>query len=411
MIQKTNVLRKDDFEKYEIVLPFSAVLGRRRKKYLYSELEKMHPCFSDEFCFDTAVRKIGKKGISTDVLVMSKRKLAEYEGKRNFSGTGFFAGKQKHRFFVNEKMRLIFLSLIFCLLAWCVIFLCGKIFEHETVAEVETVASDSVVISEEPDFVPLCNLFFDVLNKSGGKISVFEWELDGFTETLSASIKEIYPEDLAALNDFKNRNKSEESVFYENGLPVMKLFYSQNFSVIKENAVEKSNSFEVEKIFENADFNKRLRNIISENGAVMTGEKAPPYHIEFTCDFNLEGQKLFEQIADLINSGKRRVVSLSVNSPGDGKGDVGISIEPLQSEKIPPFDLKLISENLKFFESSKEKKNTTAFFTIKQSVTTPAAEPKKQIKKIGEIKSPDNTTVVFYKNENGKIERMIQKNK
>ena len=167
MIQKTNVLRKDDFEKYEIVLPFSAVLGKRRKKYLYSELEKMHPCFSDEFCFDTAVRKIGKKGISTDVLVMSKRKLAEYEGKRNFSGTGFFAGKQKHRFFVNEKMRFIFLSLIFCLLAWCVIFLCGKIDEHETVFEVETVVSDSIVISEEPDFVPLCNLFFVVLNKSG----------------------------------------------------------------------------------------------------------------------------------------------------------------------------------------------------------------------------------------------------
>ena len=34
-MQKTNILRKNDFEKYEVLLPFSAALGKRRKQYLY----------------------------------------------------------------------------------------------------------------------------------------------------------------------------------------------------------------------------------------------------------------------------------------------------------------------------------------------------------------------------------------
>ena len=408
MMQKTNVLRKDDFEKYEVLLPFSAALGKRRKKYLCSELEKMHPCFSDEFCFDSAVRKIGKKGISADVLVMSKRKLAEYEGKRNLSGTGFFAGKQKHRFFVNERLRLIAISVGVCLFAAAGGLLCGKL--NKAVEPDATVASEpnnANEISEVTDTVSLCNLFFEVMNKTGGKVSVFEWELDGFTENLSASFQGIYPEDLAALSSFMNCNKNEETVSYENGIPVMRVFYTKKLSGM--NVEEKTDSFTDEKILENADFNKNLRNTISENGAVMTGEKAPPYHIEFTCDFDLHGQKLFQQVAELIKAGKRRVISLSVSCIGDGKKEIGISIEPLLNEKIPCFDFNLLSENLKFFESINGKKNTMKASVVKQPATS-KSEQKTVHKKIGEIKSPDNTIIVFYKNENGKIERLIQKN-
>ena len=79
------VIRKDDLERYEIVVPFLNIAGRRRKQFLCSELEKLHPCFSDEFAFDSVIKKVCKKGLCEDVFVMNKYRLAEYERKRHFS--------------------------------------------------------------------------------------------------------------------------------------------------------------------------------------------------------------------------------------------------------------------------------------------------------------------------------------
>ena len=61
MSLKNNVIKKQDYERYEIVVPFSSLLGRRRKSFFSSELEKRHPCFSDEFAFDSNIKKIGRK--------------------------------------------------------------------------------------------------------------------------------------------------------------------------------------------------------------------------------------------------------------------------------------------------------------------------------------------------------------
>ena len=58
---RNNLLRKRDFEKYEIEIPFIYALGKRRVKFLSSELEKMHPCFSDEFAFDSNIKKQKKR--------------------------------------------------------------------------------------------------------------------------------------------------------------------------------------------------------------------------------------------------------------------------------------------------------------------------------------------------------------
>ncbi len=420
MVPKSNVLRKNDFEKYEVLLPFSAAIGRRRKSFLCSELEKMHPCFSDEFCFDSTVRKIGKKGLFTDVLVISKRKLAEYEGKRNFTGAGFFAERMKHRFFVNTRLRLVGIAAIACALVIVVSLIYGKVFGNNGSIISDELIKASVSISEKPAVStpeitvtaasPISNMFFEVLKNSDGKISFFEWKIDGFTETLSASVRGIYPEDLSVLKEFKNRNKVEEFVSYENGSPVMKLFYSQKFSVLKVNIEEKSDLLPDVQIIETSDFNKSLRNIISVNNGVLTEEKAPPYHIEFTCAFDFEVKKIFQEIAELINSGKRRITELTVNCMKDGKCSVGISIEPESPEKLPGFDLDFLSENMKAFESINKKKSSPVTSSVKQSSTLFISPQNKFLKKIGEIKSSDNTTVVFYKNENGKIERRIQKN-
>ena len=78
-MQKDNVIKRNDFEQYEILIPFSSSLGKKRKQFICSQLEKMHPCFSDEFAFDSFVKKVTRKGLTEEVYVMNK--LIEYKKK------------------------------------------------------------------------------------------------------------------------------------------------------------------------------------------------------------------------------------------------------------------------------------------------------------------------------------------
>ena len=134
----------------------------------------------------------------------------------------------------------------------------------------------------------------------------------------------------------------------------------------------------------------------------MTEEKAPPYHIEFICGFDSEVKNLFQEMDDLINLQKRRITQFAVNISEDGKISVGISIEPEHYETLPGFDLNMISENLKVFNLSKVVKEQ------KKPVKTSTPVPANALKKIREIKTQNNSTIVFYKNEDGKIERVLQ---
>ena len=49
MYGKNCAVKKSDYENYSINLPFKFLLGKRRKKFIFKELEKLHPCFSDEY--------------------------------------------------------------------------------------------------------------------------------------------------------------------------------------------------------------------------------------------------------------------------------------------------------------------------------------------------------------------------
>ena len=64
-----SMLKKKDFECYNVLLPFSTIAGKRRRRYLCSELEKRHPCFSDEFAYDLVLKRLCRKGIQTEVYV------------------------------------------------------------------------------------------------------------------------------------------------------------------------------------------------------------------------------------------------------------------------------------------------------------------------------------------------------
>ena len=106
---------------------------------------------------------------------------------------------------------------------------------------------------------------------------------------------------------------------------------------------------------------------------------------------------------------KRKIIEVTVDCSGDGKTCVGITIEPEQQKVITGFDLSLLYENLNFFEVKNNKKTPDRSTAVKKKASDSVQVQNKLNRKIGEIKSADNTTIVFYKNEKGKIERLVQK--
>ena len=66
-----------DYDFYSILIPVQGIIKKWRDKYLYAELVKRHPCFSDSCCYDSRLR-ISRQGIFADVVVMQKFRLAEY---------------------------------------------------------------------------------------------------------------------------------------------------------------------------------------------------------------------------------------------------------------------------------------------------------------------------------------------
>ena len=406
-MEKNNVIRKRDFECYEILLPFSAIAGKRKKQFLSSELEKLHPCFSDEFTYDTYIKKIQKKGICENVLVMNKYKLAEYEGKRAYSGTGFRIESEKQkRFFVSKKWKSILWTIAFCLFIGVIGIISGVLAgrKYNSNVQSEPEMTEKKIEQNENEIettVPITENFIDAVKIANGKISGFEWNFDGFSEKLKASVSGVFPEALSVLSEY---SVSDGVVQYENGIPQMQLFYSrrvrQNMHVAYKERVEGVS--ETKPLLENADFNKILRDSIIECGGVLREEKAPPYHIEFSISADTEKIKLLlEKISDIILEDNRIVTNVFFSPSGSGKNGqsevrLGLSIEPSFHEG---FNLKIISGNLNLFIQKSKNPPVKKIITKNEEIVKT---------KIGEIKRSDNSVVVFYKNAAGKMEMEVQ---
>lgn len=128
------IIKKDDYERYTIPFSLNYFLPKARKKYIWEELEKQHPCFSEDCCYFYK-DKIGKKGVFSDVIVMGKAKLAEYKGKCKKL---YMEDKESKKFlpfslFEKRGGKRIFLAvlLICCIVSVYVIAKSGKKINKE----------------------------------------------------------------------------------------------------------------------------------------------------------------------------------------------------------------------------------------------------------------------------------------
>ena len=177
----------------------------------------------------------------------------------------------------------------------------------------------------------------------------------------------------------------------------------------KQTAIYTVSSFVRVFAYQKARFDVMRENIadIIENGAVLKEETAPPYHIAFSC--KKEAKQLFQDLSKMIADDGRTVTSLDVHSAENNNLQVGITIECLS---IEGFDLSLISEYLALFtnSSSKEMNKQDVPAALMKINDVKHSNPINVIqdKVVGVIKRPDNSSIVFYKDSDGKLKTLIK---
>ena len=390
-------IKKKDYEKYSLILPYRFLFGKRRNSYLNSELEKLHPCFSDEFCFDPDFGRPTRKGVSAEVLVMHKYKLAEYEGRHSFAGTGFLAeGGNHHKYFVAERFKVLCGAAVF-LVIFSVVILTG--LSRRGVAVEVTVPVDVPVVEVEETAVEaeplvLGPLLFEAVSSCDGKLTSLQWRTDGFHETLEAAVKGVYPEQL---NCFQRAGLEKEISF--------NTVYEKELPVIEFSAVRKIRNKAVQGQSQNAGgedkaFYSEVRNVLRGHGAVIQQEVLSPYKVKFVCSGTPE---FFSELAEVMVRYEKPVCGLSLTENA-GKLEVELSCETdgYSGRAVAGIDLKVISENLGLFIRKQEKKSQTKI----AAKTVQSNQIEKGLVKIGEIKASDGHRISYYKTGDGKIKRI-----
>ena len=404
-----NMILQKDYEKYELILPYKAALGRARQRFIYSELEKMHPCFSDEFCVDSSFKKFTKKGISSDVIVMHKFKLAEYESKRHFSGLGFAlceggaGAKPVAKRFVSPRIKLAFCT-GFLILILGGVFAARKLTNGRAAISAATTSvaknvmlqNSSPALSESPVHLPRHfsgEDFIEVIIKNGGIVNTLRWSTDFFTETIEAEVEGVFPEVLS--QNFLGCNLS--SVKYKDEKPKLNFKNVQKFEFHSmETPVRNSENY-----FHLQTF---VRATLEENSAELKEESQNPYRIVFHCS-RQKFIPLVSALYDVFVSHNFLITEIMYSVVVNEELEVCISAEDSFSfaEGLP---LKSLSEKLLPVHTQPERKSTP----VRNYVAAPKSNENYGLK-VGEItrnqvaESGRTQTVrtVFYKTPDGKL--------
>ncbi len=480
------VVQKEEYDRYFIPLPVSCLVGKKSEKYIFSELEKRHPCFSNEFSYDSRL-KISKKGFVSDVVVIRKLRLSQY---RNFLGVKFAGEKGKR--FISRKVKWlgIFVALVLALVTGLAVW--GLAFGQDPFEDSPSGAgagtgggqalwgtglglagnpspsSSGVGLAGTSASLELgAGLdFLGEMKNLNGHISNFSWKWDGFTEKITAAVDCVYPEDFS---DFLKNGESEISfINYVNGKPEFKLSVEKKSAGQGKCELPKSGLSEGENIFSSdgkkitglggfevakagvgfagnswagnsGDFaigenngRKKIRELFASERVNLISESYGPWKISFgLSDFgfleklekllNEEGIYLSE--ITMTEADKEKIqVEASFWEFAEGGVNLGLVAEKSSesgatqsSEKIPDIGLEpnnllgALSENMGLFIRK------TSLGKNEMGKTAGNSFGKKSVKKtaeisgkIGEINYENGKKLVFYKDKNGKLTKILE---
>lgn len=378
---KKCLIQEKDYDRYMIPVSIKNLLGNFSRKYVFEELEKRHPCFNDSFSFDSAL-VIKKRRLYLDVFVINKFKLMEYKKKSIFSFLGFRMERQRTGLkFSNKRILFIIYSFLLILVIFIAFgfkylqpFEINNIENFEPVQSVEEIKEETNLTTTE-----VISQILESVTENSGKISSFTWIKNHNQEEIKLSVNNIYPENF---KDFIN--KEYISVEYVAGTP--KFDFRYRFQTDYMAPEYDKNSF-----FE-ADISL-IRNLIKKNGCSIIREQDFPFEFVFTSnDF-----AILSDLEIYLEKNRLSVNELSIKSNENGVFLMEVKLTDLLKNSNYVLHTLIGRENLFTKETKRPQENK-----VKETIK------KVDMEKIGKIKYGNGNYLVFYKDHNGKLLKVIE---
>ena len=387
---------QDYYDVYSISFPIKALGRIQRNKYICSELEKLHPCFSDDCCFDSKIR-FSKGGLKADVVVMQKFRLAEYKNQNNQKPV-YIEEFKKLPFFKDFRYKQkLYTFLIASVLILLLIFVVAKL-KHKQGPELAPVVNNSYDTSVDvPEQKPFSNVqkFFESVSLYDGKVLQFFWELNGFSQNLSLTLKNVYPETVYQIVP----DARILSVTYENNIPLMTVQLNTKVSVSTDmNDIRNHKS----------DFAAELREFVLHNDFNIIEETVNPYGIKLQLPVKSIQEnnscEMFNSLFQFVLDKNLYASSLSIK-PGSDYLYCSISFSNVCIKDQTDLYKSLIENSKIFFETSNNQKEIDLKKSKSSHEKSNQKSEQSNVTDIGKIIRTDGTTIEFYKDENGRIKQ------
>lgn len=369
-----------DFYSFDYPLRSAGIAKEKRNRFICSQLEKMHPCFSDDCCFDYKLR-LNKNKLKADVVVMQKFRLAEYKNQRK----KIYIPEGKMTAF-NSHTRAWFLA--GCAFLLLVFILAGAGVWRSGVNDGESVSDAAEEnIFEENQTRPFELL--ELVSTLNGAVDSFFWETDGFTEKISLSTQRIFPEQIL-------------SVFPQ------AVFSSVTFASLEPRltvqiADRVNNGIGAEQSLYLPDFMSSFRSFLREKGAFIMEETVKPHSIKFSLKQDLKGGT--ERVLGVLDEEKICVSSLVLKKQADEIffEIVFSDIEFKNQEKL----FQRLIENVSLFfqeqETILEGSSVKGALTQNHNQTKSVYVQEEKLTLVGKIMHGGERVTEYYKTPEGKI--------
>lgn len=408
------LLDKRDYEYYSFPIPINALFLRTREKYLVSQLGKMHPCFSDDWLYDTSFF-LSFKGLKAKVVVINKMTLLEY--KQKYLRRKLFVNEGKisrvfdeKKYFKSALFLTILLIVLIAIFSLLTLWVKNNKLEEEVDALEVGLESKKELIEEieknkeSPLYYSIFDYFFPLVLENQGKVINLNWEKKVDIEKLYFTIEGVFPE------RFESQGVSleTEGLTFSNNIPS---FEGTLECFVKS---EEENNFEY-KVEEKERVNilrKELRNCLLENKASLLEEGFSPIYFAFSCgrEESYLNMDLFNQIGKILKECKCSLSKINIRKEGDSRlvFQFWFSKEyDFYCEKL----MQLLQNNINiFFKEDAEKKDLKKVEDFSR-VENPVTENEIDGVKIGVIKKVNSPDIYVYKMKSGKIQMVKSERK
>ena len=404
-IMKRTMVRCSDYEFYRILLPWKCIFSRNRN-FIVGELEKMHPRFSGNCCYDTKYC-VEKKKLLAEVVVMEKSSLAQY---KNCGGELYLENMKRRSVFSLRNRILRFVSLVLIVIAGILSFRIAKSFMTGNASPdvyasllmeddadglcTQNLSDEKICISEDEKV--LSSVFYSV-SSHGGKISSFSYNK---TDSISAGKSGVCTFSIYGCNCEDVANARCCVVSFKDNEPHFEMVLPFKNVDFVSSVNDEQKISEDEEIAAVVSIRKKLREI----GAVFESEHNGNDEAEFS--FFAERKILYSCLKivglEAENAAwSEKIISISEKG-GMCKVKLCFSKNKIRYDFSP---LLLVSQYAYLFgsELKLEPKKTGLFGSeVKKSVEK-CGELFPLKNKIGEIKKKDGSILVCYRNSEGRM--------